>query len=116
MVEEAREETAVVHYASLSKETIAAASDIGPALPFLLDALAKERLPPEVAMAELPTAKQVLEEAEKAQAQVDVEMREMIEQVTEITRRGELRTQTLQRSCLRPLLWRQRYCHGPRPH
>ena len=44
---------------------------------------------------------------EKAQAQVDVEMRQMIEQVTEFTRRGELAHELLQQSCLRPLLWRQ---------
>ena len=44
---------------------------------------------------------------EKAQAQVDIEMREMIVQVTEFTRRGELRHDLLHQSCLRPLLWRQ---------
>ena len=44
---------------------------------------------------------------EKAQAQVDVEMREMIERVTEFTRRGELVEGTIRQSCLRPLLWRQ---------
>ena len=44
---------------------------------------------------------------EKAQAQVDIEMRAMIEQVTDCTRRGELRAEIVQQSCLRPLLWRQ---------
>ena len=44
---------------------------------------------------------------EKAQAQVDVEMREMIERVTDFTRRGELREEIVRQSCLRPLLWRQ---------
>ena len=44
---------------------------------------------------------------EKAQAQVDVEMREMIERVTDCTRRGELRVDQVRQSCLRPLLWRQ---------
>lgn len=36
---------------------------------------------------------------EKAQAQVDVEMREMIEHVTDFTRRGELRAELVQKSC-----------------
>ena len=44
---------------------------------------------------------------EKAQAQVDVEMREMIEQVTDFTRSGLLKAELVRQSCLRPLLWRQ---------
>ncbi|KOO32655.1 ubiquitin-conjugating bir-domain enzyme, partial [Chrysochromulina tobinii] len=43
---------------------------------------------------------------EKAQAQADVEMGEMLRLVTECVSRGELRDETLKRSCLRPLLWR----------
>ena len=44
---------------------------------------------------------------EKAQAQADIEMRQMLEHVTECAVHGELATETLQQSCLRPLLWRQ---------